>query len=391
MFINFWYPLAESAKLTDTPLLAKMLGQDFVLFRDSAGAAHCLSNICVHRGGSLAHGRIKGDCIQCSYHGWKFDGEGKCTRIPMMAPDAKLPPRAKVDSYPVQEKYGLVFAFLGDLLEEERIPVLPIPEYGQPGWAATIQHWVFDFNYHRGMENGVDPSHNEFVHPTHGYSGERDDYHLKERKALDHEWGSWMKLGGIAPALPDPKMREASGRSESGFVESETGHHGVASIWTYIHPSKTMFIHQYLFESPIDEFHTDVYIVNLRNFLIEGKDDNRMMERNQYVGFQDRDVLLQVRPRFSPKTNIKETFVKGDECVARYREWVKKWQAKGWRIDVAKVNATKDEVAYAIPSPARRNSKNWVIDAVPLLPAAEEQVSAAPTVAALVAGPWNKH
>ena len=93
-----------------------------------------------------------------------------------------------------------------------------------------------------------------------------------------------------------------------------------------------------------------------------------MMDRNQYVGFQDRDVLLQVRPRFSPRTNIKETFVKGDECVARYREWVKKWEAKGWRIDVAKLNATKNETAYAIPSPARRQSKNWVIDTVPLLP-----------------------
>ena len=250
MFINFWYPAAESAQLTDTPLHVQMLGQEFVLFRDSGGTAHCLANVCVHRGGSLAHGRVRGDCVECPYHGWRYDGEGQCVRIPTMAPDARLPARAKVDSYPVQEKYGLVFAFLGDLPEEERIPLMAIPEYGQPGWTATIQHWNFDINYQRSMENGVDPAHNEFVHPTHGFSGTRDDYHLKERKVLDKEWGSWLQLGGVAPPLPDPKMREASGRTESAIIDAETGHHGVASIWTFIHPSPTMFIHQYLFENP---------------------------------------------------------------------------------------------------------------------------------------------
>lgn len=375
MFINFWYPAAESAKLTDTPVHVQMLGQEFVLFRDSAGTAHCLSNTCVHRGGSLAHGRVRGDCIECSYHGWRYNGEGQCVRIPTMAPDARLPVRAKIDSYPVQEKYGLVFAFLGDLPEDERIPVMEIPEHGQPGWAATIQHWIFELNYQRSMENGVDPTHNEFVHPTHGYSGTRDDYHLKERKVTDSEWGSWMKLGGVAPPLADPRMREASGRTESAFIDAATGHHGVASIWTYIHPTPAMFIHQYLFENPIDEFHTGIFIVNLRNFLTEAKDDARMMERNQYVGFQDRDVLSRVKPRLTPGTNIKEIFVRGDECVARYRDWVKKWQARGWRIDTARVNATKNSTAYAIPSPARRHSKNWVLDPVPLIPASENQSS----------------
>ena len=70
MYINFWYPIATSEELTETPLRVKALGQDFVMFRDSAGAAHCLSNTCVHRGGSLAGGKVKGDCIQCPYHGW---------------------------------------------------------------------------------------------------------------------------------------------------------------------------------------------------------------------------------------------------------------------------------------------------------------------------------
>jgi hypothetical protein len=60
MFINFWYPAIESAKLTDQPVKVQMLGCEFVLFRDAAGEAHCLANTCVHRGGSLGDGRVLG-------------------------------------------------------------------------------------------------------------------------------------------------------------------------------------------------------------------------------------------------------------------------------------------------------------------------------------------
>ncbi len=115
MFINFWYPAMESDALRDEPALVKMLGMDFVLFRDADGIAHCLANTCVHRGGSLGDGKVKDGCIECPYHGWRYAGNGQCTRIPSIGRNVKNTARAKVDSYPVEEKYGLVFAFLGDL------------------------------------------------------------------------------------------------------------------------------------------------------------------------------------------------------------------------------------------------------------------------------------
>ena len=60
MYVNFWYPLAASDELTDQPLKVRCMGLDYVLFRDSKGQAHCLSNTCIHRGGSLAGGKIHG-------------------------------------------------------------------------------------------------------------------------------------------------------------------------------------------------------------------------------------------------------------------------------------------------------------------------------------------
>ena len=135
MFMNFWYVAELRENITDTPVKVRMLGFDYVLFRDSAGQAHCLSNLCIHRGASLAHGKVKGDNIECPYHGWQFKGaDGVCAKIPSLGPDAKIPARAKVDSYPVQEKYGLIFAFLGDLPEAERPPIMELPEYGKDGW-----------------------------------------------------------------------------------------------------------------------------------------------------------------------------------------------------------------------------------------------------------------
>ncbi len=370
MFINFWYPALKGEDLKDEPVHVRMLGQDFVLFRDQSGKAHCLSNVCVHRGGSLAHGKRKGDCVECPYHGWQFNGDGQCTRVPSMGPNAKIPARAKVDSYPVEEKYGLVLAFLGDLPEEQRPYIMKIPEYGEEGWRATIQHWVFNIDYKRSIENGIDGGHNEFVHPTHSYSGARtpEEIRVGERKIFETEWGRGTWGQSIRPPLPDRKMRAASGRDKDGVIEGGTGHHGANCVWTYIHPSAHMFIRQYLFEAPVDESHTSVYLVNLRNFLIEPEQDARMMERNQYVVNQDRDVLLPLRPVITPRTNTKETLIEDDESIALYREKIKQWEAMGWRIDIDKLSEANKRVAYAIPSPARRQSKGWALDPVPLLP-----------------------
>jgi phenylpropionate dioxygenase-like ring-hydroxylating dioxygenase large terminal subunit len=385
MLINFWYPAARSDELTDQPFKRRMLGQDFVLFRDSQGVARCLSNTCVHRGGSLAGGKVKGDCVECPYHGWQFDGDGHCHRIPSLGPDAKIPGRTRVDAYPVDERYGLVFAFLGDLPEAERPPLMEIPEYGadgpQEGWAATIQYFEWGIDYMRSIENGLDPAHNEFVHPTHGFSYEfEEQYRVRELDVVGDDWGTGFWTDYFAPPLAEEKMKQASGRSENATVRIGTGHSGPANLWTYINPTPEMHIYQYAFETPIDADRTSIYLVNLRNFLVEPEHDQRMMDRNQYVAHQDRDVLGELRPVLTPPTNQHELFMPADKVIGMYREKIKRWEQRGWRIDFDKVEANRRKVAYAIPSPARREVKGWVLDAVPLVAGAAESAAAAKAV-----------
>ncbi|SVC24413.1 uncharacterized protein METZ01_LOCUS277267, partial [marine metagenome] len=170
MYINFWYPIIIGEELTPgKPEKVKVLGVNLVAFRDSKGDAQVISDTCCHRGGSLGGAwsnlptepRIVDDTIVCPYHGWEFGGDGKCKNIPSLGYGAKVPDRAKVDAYPVQEKYGIVFAFLGSLSEEERPPLLEIEEYGQEGWRSNkILAFEVGFNFERSIENGLDPAHN---------------------------------------------------------------------------------------------------------------------------------------------------------------------------------------------------------------------------------------
>ena len=291
---------------------------------------------------------------------------------------SKIPARTKIDSYPVDERYGLIFVFLGDLPEAERPPIMEVPEWGQEGWRATVQQpgeWKID--YKRSIENSIDPAHNEYVHDTHGFSGANEDYRVHDLNLKETPWGVgfWNKM--YSPPLAESKMRAESGRSAASFIDAGTGHHGPSSVWTHIHPTAKTFLHQYLFETPITENTTRLFLVTMRNFMGTDADDQRMMERNLYVAAQDQKALEDVEPVCTPRTNTHEVFMPADVPIARYREFCKAWEEKGWRIDVDRMIAGRGKVAYAIPSPARRASKGWVIDPVPLLPPGEGLKAAA--------------
>lgn len=365
MFINFWYPTLMSDELTDEPVHRRMLGQDFVLFRDQAGIAHCLSNVCAHRGGSLADGKIKQDCIECPYHGWQFGADGRCRRVPSMGPEAKIPERAKVDSYPVQEKYGVVFAFLGDLPEADRPPLNVVKEWDQEGWASSWVSWEWHANIERAVENSIDPAHNEFVHPTHGFQGEREGYKVPDLEIIHTDWGSAFKITIYSPGLSEGGLKGL--KTHEGERHAVSGHHGPNQLWNQLHLTETNWMHMYQFATPIDEFNSKFFLLTMRNCWLEPERDEKFNERNVITSEQDRGILERLQPPMATTAMKRETLVESDKVVVLYRDALKRWERKGWRIDIDAINRNEGKVAYAIPSPARQNSKGWVIDPVPLI------------------------
>jgi phenylpropionate dioxygenase-like ring-hydroxylating dioxygenase large terminal subunit len=361
MFINFWYPICTGEELADKPLRVEIFTLPFVAFRDSAGNAHVLSDTCVHRGGSLSKGWIDNDCLVCPYHGWQYAGDGKCTKIPSQN-SAKTPGRAKVDSYPVEEKYGIVFAFLGDLPEEERIPLFEIPEIGKEGWRAS-RPVKNDINCYleRAVENGLDPFHNEFVHPSQG-----SPQLIEGSMSVEAIPYGTKFLAGFGE-LNSKNTDFDDLRSDPAQLRAGSLYYGPNTLVTDIRFNGENNFIQYGFEAPIDEYRTRTYLVNLRNCMLDPGLDDEIVRVNQKVAEEDFVILENLWPVRTPDTMNKELLTEGDAILIKYREHLQEWEAKGWRIDVKALRATVGDVAYAVPSPQRRTTKNWVLDTVPLV------------------------
>ena len=369
MYMNFWYPVAESEAITnDAPHRVRILRMDLVAFRDTAGNAHVLSDTCIHRGAALGAGKVVGDCVQCPYHGWQYDGTGQCVKIPTL-PNDKPPARAKVDSYPVQEQYGIVFAFLGDLSETERPPLWDIPEYAADDWRANkLVVFEVDYYYERSIENALDPAHNEFVHPKQGTPGMMLDFNKTPIVMNDiGAWGSGFMVPFTQIHAEEGLLSSQSEILNAGTVEAGSGYFGPNAVVTWIHFSEENKFHQYFFEAPIDEHRTRIFFINLRHFMMDPKHDDQIISINMEIAQEDIDVMEKLRPIRTPETTTKEFLVPADEPVVHYRKALKDWESRGWRLDMKQIAALEGDVAMAIPCPGRREQKNWVLDEVPRL------------------------
>ena len=105
-----WYVAGWSRNFQHELVPKTILEQNLVFFRQSNDKLVALEDRCPHRLLPLSKGNLVGNNVQCGYHGMTFDGNGKCVRIP--AQD-NLPPSAYVDTYPVEERHGIVWVWMG--------------------------------------------------------------------------------------------------------------------------------------------------------------------------------------------------------------------------------------------------------------------------------------
>jgi hypothetical protein len=155
-------------------------------------------------------------------------------------------------------------------------------------------------------------------------------------------------------------------RSNPDELRAGSWYYGPNTLVTDIQFTATNSFIQYAFEAPLSENVTRIYLVNLRNVMLEPELDEKVLEINRTVALEDVAILENLWPMRTPDTNTKELLTEGDEMVVRYRAHLKEWDANGWRIDTKKLRTgNDDDVAYAAPCPARRESGNWVLDPVP--------------------------
>ena len=373
MLINTWYVAAESTDLKDKPVRVKMLGQYFALFRGEDGVARAVSDVCIHRGGSLGNGKIKKNCIECPYHGWQFDGEGKCTKIPASGPDKPIPKRARVDYYPVKEKFGWVWVFVGDLPEEQRPPLPEFPEYDDTeNWRCVRGEFKWEANYARVCENALDPAHAAFIHGD--TFGNPDDPTIHDFKVDRDEYS-----GGATFHLTRPPIKGiwklVKGNVERPAVEVRNEYH-LSGMTVLLRQKISDWMQLALFDvnTPVDENHTHTRWIIARSFfrgpfaryfMAADSDSKR---RTLKIFEQDRVVVEKIKPIFVPEFG-EELSIKSDALQIAFRKRRQEYINKGWAIDNAAVRAQgSDERARSLVSPNRATvpANEWVIDTVPL-------------------------
>jgi len=159
---RYWQPVALVDELRgERPVKAvRLLGEDLVLFKSNEN--FCLiQRHCPHRGADLAYGRLEPDGLRCSFHGWKFGASGKCVETPAEPEGSRLCEHIKVVSYPVVERSGILFAYLG-AGEAPAFPHFDCFVAPQEYTFAFKGYW--DCNWLQALEVGIDPSHASWLH-----------------------------------------------------------------------------------------------------------------------------------------------------------------------------------------------------------------------------------
>ena len=170
---RYWWPIGFTDEMKGPrPQKVRLLGEDFVLFRDGKGQIGLLELLCAHRRTSLALGRVEEQGLRCCYHGWLFDAAGRCLDQPCEDEGATFKDKVRQKSYPVQEAAGLIFGYIGPR------PAPLLPKYDMLEWQGGKRVLWSNLNYCnwlQSVENACDVSHIPWLHagPYPGFAAQK--------------------------------------------------------------------------------------------------------------------------------------------------------------------------------------------------------------------------
>ncbi len=161
---HFWIPFLFGWEVTvdGPPERVRLLGEDLIVFRNSAGCVGLIAEHCPHRGAALFFGRNEENGLRCVYHGWKYDIAGRCVDMPSEHPESTFKERIRARAYPCVERSGIVWAYLGP---SDPPPPLPALEWlDLPADHHVGSKRVQYSNWVQAIEGDIDQSHVSFVH-----------------------------------------------------------------------------------------------------------------------------------------------------------------------------------------------------------------------------------
>jgi phenylpropionate dioxygenase-like ring-hydroxylating dioxygenase large terminal subunit len=331
LLVNDWHVVARSSDIPSGGVrAARLLGQDIVLWREKERprtgfvgenkppAIRAWRDLCMHRGAKLSGGRVipreerpnaPSDCLACPYHGWEYDAEGKCARIPA-SPSQAPPEKARVQTYHARDEYGFVWVCLGQ-------PRAGIPEFPEWNDVAYRKIDAGPYTFHaqgpRIIENFLDVGHFPFVHA--GLLGD-----TKHTEVGDYEV-EITDAGIIAKDIP--------------FFQPDpdgTGW-GAEVHYTYrvLRPLSAYFVKTHQagrfaminFVTPADDGESVAWAIMAINYAPETS-EQALREFQDKVTGQDIPIVESQRPELLPLDLQAELHLRSDRAAIAYRQWLKK-------------------------------------------------------------------
>ena len=161
---NAWYVAAWDHEVKRLDMMRRViLGDAVLLYRTRSGQAVALEDRCCHRQAALSQGRLVGDNVECGYHGFTYAPDGACIRIP---DTDRIPPGARVRSYPIVERQHLIWIWMGDPDLADPEAIADFPWLDNDDWRFRGERLELNANYMLLVENLCDLSHLPFVHKS---------------------------------------------------------------------------------------------------------------------------------------------------------------------------------------------------------------------------------
>jgi 5,5'-dehydrodivanillate O-demethylase oxygenase subunit len=173
---RYWMPIAGASEFDhQSTKRVRLLGEDLVLYKDLSGSYGLVDRHCPHRRADMANGIPEQCGLRCAYHGWMFNETGACIEQPyedVAHPGLKMRDKIQIKAYPVEERAGLLWAYMGPG------PVPLVPNWEPFTWEnGFVQVTISEIpcNWLQGQENSIDPVHFEWAHDNFSQRTRGDD------------------------------------------------------------------------------------------------------------------------------------------------------------------------------------------------------------------------
>lgn len=325
--MNAWYVAALSSEVQRTLVPLKLLGEAVVVYRTQDGRPVALEDACPHRKLPLSMGRIKGDAVECGYHGLTFDCSGTCIDA---ATQQRIPPFARVRSYPVHERYGLLWIWMGDPARARAQDIYRIETHDDPAWHMTRgDSMLIRCHYLWMTDNLLDPSHVAWVHRSSFAGAGTDDTPMQisadEHCVITRRWmldrppppfyAPLVRFKGNADRLQHYEVRYPSLAVNMG-IYTPAGKGGPDMV----DDADTYRMISYHFLTPIDEDTTRYFWLQHRNTDPHDEDLTRRIADGARAAFEEDKVVLEAVHRGMKNRTGQTTGLLLDAAANRFRK-----------------------------------------------------------------------